>query len=275
MPLVTRVRSVRIDLSRKIQRRIVEDVAIEAPLTIKVNSRSFVTLMASPFEQKELALGHLIGEGIVKTLDEVESVDVTEGQVDVKVLGDVYERLELSSKVRVVTTACGSVEDFYRVLDSIEKPFVKSDYKVSPEKIAHMAQELNARSLRDGNEIGVHAAILFCEDKIAAYTEDVGRHNSVDKVIGIAALKNINFDRCVMLTTGRQASDMIIKAARAGIPIAITIRGPLYSGVFAAWRTGVTAVAFVRGPRMTVYTYPERILSAGLKVETTAQNSAS
>jgi FdhD protein len=275
LPLVTRVRSVRIDLSEKLQRQIVEEVAIEAPLTIKVNGRSFVTLMASPFEQKELALGHLIGEGIVKTLDEVESVDVTEGQVDVKISRDVSKRLELSSAVKVVTTACGSVEDFYRVLDGIEKPFVKSEYKISAEKITQMTQDLNVRSRTEGKKVAVHTAVLFYEDKIAAYTEDAGRHNSVDRLIGIAALKNINFDRCVMITTGRQASDMILKAARVGIPIAATIRGPLYSGIFAAWRTGVTAVAYARGPRMVIYTYPERIMTPELKVETITDSGVS
>ncbi len=273
MANLAKVRTLKIDLTEKVERRTVEEVALEAPVTIKVNGESFVTLFATPSEQKELALGHLIGEGVIKTLDEVEAIDVTEGRVDVRISTDISKRLEMAKTVKIVTTACGSVDDFYRLLDSIEKPYVKSDYKISAEKIEKMIRELNERSLRtrSKNEIAVHSAILYEDDQVAAYTEDAGRHNTVDKLIGIAAQKNVNFDHCVMLTTGRQASDMVIKAARAGVPIAATMRGPLYSGIFAAWRTGVTAVAFARGPRMTIYTYPERITTQDLRVEVTNQ----
>ncbi len=264
---MTNVRTLRVDLNERLEKRVGEDVAIEAPVTVKVNGQNFVTLIASPFEQKELAIGHLLGEGIINTLDEVDDVHVQEGQVDVNVSTDISRRLELANKVKIVTTACGSVEDFYRLLDSVEKPYVKSDYRVHAEKIVRMVQELNIRSLRNRAEVAIHAAVLFCEDELVAYTEDAGRHNSVDKLIGIAALKkNVNFEHCVMLTTGRQASDMVIKAARAGVPIAVTMRGPLYSGIFAAWRTGVTALAFARGARMSIYTYPERIIMPELKV---------
>ncbi len=267
MPLVTKVRSIKVDLNEKVERRVGEDVAIEAPVSVKVNGETFVTLIASPFEQKELAIGHLLGEGIISTLGEVDDISVKEGQVDVRVSADISKRLDLAREVKVVTTACGSVEDFYRLLDSVEKPFVKLDYKMPAEKIPQMVQELNVRSLRNRAEVAVHSAILFCEDEVVAYAEDAGRHNSVDKLIGMGALKGVNFSHCVMLTTGRQASDMVIKGARAGVPIAVTMRGPLYSGIFAAWRTGVTAVAFARGPRMTIYTYPERIIVPHLKVE--------
>jgi FdhD protein len=268
LPLVTNVRTLRIDLNERLERRVGEDVAIEAPVTVRVNGQTFVTLIASPFEQKELAIGHLLGEGIIETLSEVNDVRVEEGQVDVTISRDISKRLELANRVKIVTTACGSVEDFYRLLDSVEKPYVKSEYKIPAEKILRMVHELNIRSLRNRAEVAIHSAVLFCNDELVAYTEDAGRHNSVDKLIGIAALKDTNFDHSVMLTTGRQASDMVIKAARAGIPIAVTMRGPLYSGIFAAWRTGVTALAFARGARMAIYTYPERIITPRLRVET-------
>lgn len=269
MVTLAKVRTIKVDLTNKLERHVVEEVALEAPVTIKVNGERFVTLFATPNEQKELALGHLIGEGIIKTLDEVENVDVSEGQVDVKVSADISKRLEMAKTVKIVTTACGSVDDFYRLLDSIEKPYVNSDYKLPAEKIEKMIQELNVRSLktRGRSEIAVHSAILYCKDEVAAYTEDAGRHNTVDKLIGIAVQRSMDFARSVMLTTGRQASDVIIKAARAGTPITVTMRGPLYSGIFAAWRTGITALAFARGPRMVIYTHPERIIMPELMEE--------
>jgi putative molybdopterin biosynthesis protein len=112
------------------------------------------------------------------------------------------------------------------------------------------------------NSIAVHTAFLYSveRDNVRYVAEDVSRHVTVDKVIGMAALDRADFSDLVLFTTGRQASDMIFKAARVGIPITVSLRGPLYSGVYTAFKTGVTLVAITRGKGLTVYTHPERIV---------------
>jgi formate dehydrogenase accessory protein FdhD len=112
------------------------------------------------------------------------------------------------------------------------------------------------------NSIAVHTAFLYSveRDNVRYVAEDVSRHVTVDKVIGMAALDRADFSDLVLFTTGRQASDMVFKAARVGIPITVSLRGPLYSGVYTAFKTGVTLVAITRGKGLTVYTHPERIV---------------
>jgi len=106
----------------------------------------------------------------------------------------------------------------------------------------------------------VHSAALFQNESLVAFAEDIGRHNAVDKVIGIAALQKVDFSRCVLLSSGRQPANMVLKAARVGVPIVASIAGPVYSGIEAALKTGVTLVCFVRGERLNVYSFPERVL---------------
>ena len=106
---------------------------------------------------------------------------------------------------------------------------------------------------------GTHSAAIFHEEKLVAFAEDIGRHNAVDKVIGAAAMKKVEFSKCVIVSSGRQPANMVLKAARVGIPIVASIAGPVNSGVDIAIKTGVTLICFVRGQRMNVYSYPERV----------------
>jgi FdhD protein len=107
----------------------------------------------------------------------------------------------------------------------------------------------------------MHSAAIFYDNKMKAFAEDVGRHNAIDKVIGSSAKQELDLGRAVLVTTGRQPADLVLKPARVGIPITVSMRGPIHSGIAAAENVGVTLVCFARGPRMNVYTYPERILA--------------
>jgi formate dehydrogenase accessory protein FdhD len=108
---------------------------------------------------------------------------------------------------------------------------------------------------------GLHDSGIFKSDgTMLAFSEDVGRHNTVDKVIGAASLARVNFGECFMIITGRVPGDMIYKAAKVGLPIVASVAAVLNSGISSAEKANIALVGFVRGKRMNVYTYPERIL---------------
>lgn len=258
MQATTKARCIRVDYVKGVEELREAEVALEAPVTIMVNGVELVTLFATPVDLRELALGHLLGQGVIRSTEEVRSIEVLGGRVSVETKRDASDRVSEYGRLRVITSACGSTEDFYHILDQIDHPYVNSDYTVTLETIRDAIKELNRLSVK-GHLLAVHTSGLFKEGGLVAYAEDVGRHNTIDKVIGQAALKGVDFNSTILVTTGRQPADAVLKCARVGIPISVSIRDPIHSGIFAAWRTGVTLVCGARGGRLDIYTHPRRV----------------
>ena len=104
------------------------------------------------------------------------------------------------------------------------------------------------------------AAIYKAEGSMLALAEDVGRHNAVDKVIGMTALDKVDFAECFLTLSGRMSGDVAFKAAKVGLPIIASLAAALSSGIATAEESNVTLAGFVRGKRLNVYTSPERII---------------
>ncbi len=138
---------------------------------------------------------------------------------------------------------------------------VESELVVKAQVILDAIAQMNekARGFRETG--GLHDSGIFKVDcTMMAFSEDVGRHNTVDKVIGEALLKRLNFGECFMVITGRVPGDMIYKAAKVGLPILASVAAVLNSGVASAEKAHISVVGFVRGKRMNVYTCPYRVV---------------
>jgi FdhD protein len=107
---------------------------------------------------------------------------------------------------------------------------------------------------------GVHSACLADRKKILLFTEDIGRQNALDKIIGASLLKNISLQNKIMLSSGRITSETITKMVRAMIPVIVSPGAPTDSAVNLARRLGITVVGFARGKRINIYSHPERII---------------
>jgi FdhD protein len=258
---VTEINAIKVDLKKGKTESVKQLIAKDVPISIYINGKHLVTILSTVGKTKELAVGFLIGEGILNLKEEIVDLQVKEQVVRVKTNVDVEKRIQLYQTTKIVTTACGSVENLpkliARLLDRVEKPRVKSQIKVSPQLITQAISELNRKAITPG----MHGSAIFYRDgKLISFAEDVGRHNAVDKVIGEALLLDVELSQCILTSTGRQTADIVLKCARVGIPIIASIMGPLYSGVYIAEKTGVTLVCFVRGQQMNIYTHPERII---------------
>jgi FdhD protein len=254
----------KIDLSEKTSKKVADYVAEEKPLHLFVNTTYWATILCSPLNLKEMAVGHLLSEGILKSTAEIEEVNLkeTEGTCYVKLKAEVNvdERLSLSRlHQRVVTSACGE-QSIYQYQRKPAK--VTSNLTVKAEIVFNSVNQLNFKAEVFRKTGGVHAAAIYTADgSLVALAEDVGRHNAVDKVIGMAALKQTRFGECFLTSTGRLSGDIIFKASKVGLPIVASLGAALDSGVAMAEAANLTLAGFVRGKRMNIYTYPKRIIA--------------
>jgi FdhD protein len=237
-------------------------VARETPLEILINGEPFVTILASPSQQEELAIGHLLTEGVLRDNAEIRNLSRSKNRISIEVEKGAAARSRVARISRLITTHCGSVDAYLKFLDRTMKPHVNSKTSVRASQVLKSAEQLTSNSKVFRLTGGTHAAALFRPTgEILSMSEDVGRHNAIDKVIGMAAINKVLTRDLMLFSTGRMSADMVMKPARCNIPIVASTAGPLNSGVVVARRTGVTLVGFVRGQKMNVYSNPWRIVT--------------
>ena len=211
---------------------------------------------------KELAVGYLIAEDILYSVNEIESVISNEAKntCDIKFKAniDLDERLKNRRfGARIVPLIKGSASKYQH---DEKLSVVNSNLTIKAQVIFDAITQMNNEAKGFKETGGLHDSGIFKADgAMVAFSEDVGRHNTVDKVIGQASLNHENFGECFMVITGRVPGDMIYKAAKVGLPIVASVAAVLNSGVSSALKANISLVGFVRGKRMNVYSCPERI----------------
>jgi len=260
---VKEVSITKLDLTTKTSKKTTDFVAEEKPLHLFVNNTYWATILCSPADLKEMAVGHLLSEGLLKSTDEIDEVILKEVEnscyVKLKTEVKVEDRIKLSRlHARVVTSACGSGSPYQYA----RKPAkVKSDLTVKTAILFNSVNQLNFKADLFRKTGGVHAAAIYKADgALVAMAEDVGRHNAVDKVIGMAALNQTDFSGCFLALSGRLSGDVVFKASKVGLPIIGSLAAALSSGIEMAEQANLTLAGFVRGKRMNIYTFDERIL---------------
>ncbi len=232
----------------------------ELPLTIILNNKELVTLLCSPVNLKYLAIGFLFSEGLLKSKDEIKKIIVDDrtGVVRVETADDKGFINELVSK-RLITSGCGRGASFYRMADVQGQAKIQSQLRISAHEVFDLVNKFQHRSQVYRATGGVHSAALCNTKGILTFNEDIGRHNAIDKVFGECILTDIPTDDCMIITSGRITSEILLKVAKRKIPIIISISAPTNLGVRSADDLGITLIGFVRGKRMNVYTNGWRV----------------
>ena len=224
------------------------EVVREQPLTVYVNGERFLTLLCSPFDLEPLILGYLWMEKVIAGLDEVTGLSVSEvdGRADVTLTRPVTLPTE-----RILTSGCGGGITFR--IDPRLFPRVRSTLKVKPEALAARLHDLLRDALHYHASRGIHGAALADADRVLLVAEDVGRHNAVDKLKGLALLRGLPTDDRILLSTGRVSSEMLLKAARMGVPLIASRTSPTEMAVALAEQLGITVAGYVRGDGLNLY----------------------
>jgi FdhD protein len=254
---------VRLDLATgKIEHKS-DCVAEEVPLQITLNGTYSFVIWCSPSQFKELAVGYLLAEEILCSVDEIQAItsDEKKHMCTVQLVADVDldDRMKNSRRsTRIVPLIKVSTSPYQK---DEKLPKVNSNLKIKAQTIIDAIAQMNEKAKGFKETGGLHDSGIFtAEGKMVAFSEDVGRHNTVDKVIGQASLAHVDFNQCFLIITGRVPGDMIYKAAKVGLPVVASVAAVLNSGVASAEKAGIALVGFVRGARMNIYTCPERIV---------------
>jgi len=225
-------------------------VAVEDTIELFVNKMPIASILATPEMLIELAIGYLICEGLVKNADHITDFKIDEKRIYIGV--EKTEHLELWRELR--SSGCVGVK-----WDENESISVTSSTKFGVDPICRSLGFLESEIYSQTH--GTHAACLMnTQGDCITKAIDVGRHNAFDKVVGYAYLNGIDVSEHFIFSSGRQSAGMVLKAARAGIPLVATKTAPLNSGIDAAQRTGVCLVCFVTNDKISVFSHPERLL---------------
>ena len=224
------------------------EVVREQPLTVYVDGERFLTLLCSPFQLDALVLGYLWMEQVIAGLEDVVRIQVSEvdGRADVRLGRPVILPTE-----RILTSGCGGGITFR--IDPRLFPRVTSELRVRPAELGDLMRDLLHQAVHYHASRGIHGAALADRDRVLLVAEDVGRHNAVDKLKGLALQGGIPTTDRILLSTGRVSSEMLLKAARMGVPVVASRTSPTEMAVALAEQLGVTVVGYVRGEALNLY----------------------
>lgn len=211
-------------------------LARECPIKLFLNGKLFTSLFVSPSELQELAVGHLITEGAVN-FSEITEIEVKHDEIHVLTLKEdqISKRHESNEEVFARSNTIFNQKALFAGINYLESDIYR---------------------LTRGTHL---AALIDTEGKLAVQIIDIGRHNALDKAIGAAFLRGLDVSQLYMLSTGRQPAYMVIKAARAGIPVIATKAMPFDSGVEAAKKANVCLVGQLREESMLIFANEWRI----------------
>jgi FdhD protein len=231
----------------------------EYPLKLVINDRELATLVASPHQLNFLIAGFLRLQGFIESLDDIQTLGVCSefGVANVRIKGTVPDRLKPT-----LTSGCGSginfaVPDLSIVKSQINSPAIQ--HRWSPDELFSLMKDLNRRSGLYRDHGGIHSAGIGDGNELLLVSEDIGRHNTFDRIAGEAMFKGIDLQDKILLTSGRVSTEMAAKAVMLGIAVIASRSTPTDMAVKMCRKAGITLVGYLRGGSFEIFSAKERI----------------
>ncbi|HZW35647.1 MAG TPA: formate dehydrogenase accessory sulfurtransferase FdhD, partial [Candidatus Deferrimicrobiaceae bacterium] len=232
------------------------DPVAEFPLALTVNGVDLATLICSPHDLAYLVGGFLRMQGLVNRPDDFLALSVCADfrVAMVRIRGNVPERLKPT-----ITSGCGSGITFNLPAPSPQQYPAAGRSVFTPEQIFSMMKELARRADSYRTHGGIHSAAVGDGKTVLLHAEDLGRHNTLDRIAGEALFRSIDLSGKILVTSGRVSSEMAAKAAGLGIALIASRTSPTDMAVRICEERGITLVGYARGRKFTLYTHPWRI----------------
>lgn len=262
------------------------EIVTEMPVSLSVNGENWLTFLCTPVDLEALAVGFLFNEGVIQSIEQVVSAHVcASGDIVDVWLDHSVEKPERWMRTSGCTGGVTSVE-IGATNDGKEEEKTENaslaalqvtgglnneEDLLTPEQVGRLSEALLASQDLYRRSGGAHTSALSDGLRIYAVSEDIGRHNTLDKIAGHYLMEKIELQRRILLTTGRVSSEMMQKAIRLGASVVISRTSPSSLSIQMAQSNGITLIGYARGRasggsknsgkhgRFRVYTYPERI----------------
>ncbi|TFW33459.1 formate dehydrogenase accessory sulfurtransferase FdhD [Massilia horti] len=237
-------------------------IPAERPLTVYVDKRELVTLMTLGAAPEALTLGYLRNQRLVRSIDEVESVQVdwSVDAVAVVTRNGIADLEERTSK-KVVTTGCGQGSVFGGLMDEVDSIALPPHARLTQSVVYRIVETIRTQQSIYKQAGSVHGCALFSNTgELLYFIEDVGRHNAVDAIAGLMWLEGMGGEDKVFYTTGRLTSEMVIKGAQMGIPFLLSRSGTTQMGHMVAEHVGMSLLARCTGRHFLLLAGHERLV---------------
>jgi FdhD protein len=245
---------------------LMDSVPLEILLTIELNDKHRVTLSCSPSSLIHLAVGYLVNNGYISRYGDLDTVRLCEQEKKEglfrRIISATSKKAEEGlegERPKYISSACGGLDDMI-----LEKSLKKNrGLKRFSYNSVMKLNSLTLKSQRCKKGCGgLHSAALFDDNAGMLYlSEDIGRHNCVDKTAGYALMNRIGAHDKVLFTTGRISIDLIYKASVMGIPMLVSNSSVTHSAARAAEKLNITVIGYARGRRFNIYSCPWRIVN--------------
>jgi FdhD protein len=247
-----------------------DQLAAEEPLEIRIGEQPLTVMMRTPGHERELALGFLFGEGIIRSARDVAAVHVIpngehpeiENVLEIDLTPDAPGVDRRWQRNFLAASSCGlcGVSTIEAIHQSAP-PLPDDGLAIDPEIIYGLDARLRSEQAIFARTGGLHAAGLFTlEGEPVVVREDIGRHNAVDKVIGHAVERQLlPLDRHILMVSGRTSFEIIQKALQARIPVLVAVSAPSSLARDLAQASNQTLIGFLRGRSLNVYSGRQRI----------------
>lgn len=232
------------------------ETIVETPVSLTVNGSVWLSFMCTPVHLEAMSVGFLYNEGVIEAMEDVADVRVCEHGDNVDVW--LNHQAEQPTSWRRTSGCTGGVT----AVDLLAKPnvsFEESRFSVRPEAVGRLVEMLFDSQALYRETGGVHTSALSDGEKVLLSAEDIGRHNTLDKIAGLCLMNNIWPETRILITTGRISSEMLQKAARLQAPILISRTSPSSLSIEMAERYRITLIGYARRNRFNVYSNGQRV----------------
>jgi len=228
----------------------------ESKFNILVNGQKFTSAMLLPDKIKEFTYGFLFTSDIIQKSSDIVHFRTCDQNNIYTYLEDMY--FDVSTKKEwTVTSGCGGGKVLEKTYSANDK--ITFDTKIEFKEIIDLFTKLEKESELHTHTRCVHKAYFKSVDGFVFTCEDIGRHNTIDKTIGAILLNNASFEG-IILSTGRLTSEMILKCAKAKIPVVVSRTAPSEEGIKIAKKSNMTLIGLTTKKGFTVFTGEERII---------------